>query len=268
MQSVNLNRYIEAKHSLTEKPDPKTFFMHSHEICELFYFISGKGTYKIEGNDYPLKSGDILIMRPMEAHYISIDRNFPYERFVVNFNIEIFSDIDKNGTLMLPFTKRPSGKKNLYRAEDFKDNSYRVFIENMISGGSENSLNIIANLLPLLNEISIAISNKNESIADDTLDSEIVRYINRNICNELTLDGICGKFYISKPQLCRIFKNATGSTVWNYITVKRLAIAKKLIQNGNSPTKIYSQCGFTDYSAFYRAYHKKYGTSPSEKQKS
>ncbi len=70
---------------------------------------------------------------------------------------------------------------------------------------------------------------------------------------------------ISKPQLCRIFKKATGTNMGQYITVKRLVTARKLLHDGAKPTTVYSECGFGNYSTFYRAYVKNFGEALSEK---
>ena len=43
--------------------------------------------------------------------------------------------------------------------------------------------------------------------------------------------------------------------------------ARQLILSGAAPTKVFAQCGFSDYSAFYRAYRKEFGISPAETPK-
>lgn len=255
-------------YSCDKKPNPVDFQMHTHENCELYYFESGKGTFKIEGAQYPLQHGDILIMSPAESHYIDIDPNYPYTRFSIHFDREIFSIFDKSGFLISPFTERASGCFNLYRAEDFGNDSYNIFIENLLRPAENRRIEIISNLMPLLNEIAIAFGKKSTESVNTSLDHRIIKYINNNISNNITLDGICREFYISKPQLCRIFKSATGCTVWEYITVKRLVYAKALIAQGIQPTAAYSKCGFNDYSVFYRAYRKRYGVSPAKTEKS
>ena len=83
--------------------------------------------------------------------------------------------------------------------------------------------------------------------------SDIIAYLNARITENLTLDSICESFYISKSQLNRKFRRMIGSTVWEYVTAKRLIMAKELLQKGESPMKVYSQCGFNDYTSFYRA---------------
>ena len=76
------------------------------------------------------------------------------------------------------------------------------------------------------------------------------------------MDKICAEHYVSTSQLCRRFKKATGSTVGNYITTKRLLLAQKLLSVGEKPVAVYKRCGFNNYSTFYRAYVRYFGHSP------
>ncbi|MGN0493357.1 MAG: AraC family transcriptional regulator [Acutalibacteraceae bacterium] len=246
-----------------DRPVPSDFSMHTHESYELYYFAGGNGIYRVEGTPYPLEKGDILIMRPAEAHYIDIRDDKPYTRLSVNFNADLLSGIDPNGRLLAPFNNRKIGTLNRYRAENFKSDAYSIFIKNIITDSPDRRVQTITNLLPLLNEISLAFDSLSEMEITKSLDSRIISYINRHISEDITLDNICEKFYISKTHLCRIFKKATASTVGEYITVKRLVKARQLIHSGTPPTKVYLQCGFKDYSVFYRAYKKKYGIPPS-----
>ena len=255
---------IDMHYSRDGKPVPSDFNMHTHESYELYYFVGGNGIYRVEGTPYPLEEGDILIMRPAEAHYIDITDNKPYTRLSVNFKANLFSYIDPDGKLLAPFNGRKIGTFNRYRAENFKSDAYSVFIKNIITDSPDRRVQTITNLLPLLNEIYLAFGSVTETEINKSLDSRIISYINRHISEDITLDAICEKFYISKTHLCRIFKKATASTVGEYITVKRLVNARQQILSGTPPTKAKLQCGFRDYSVFYRAYKKKYGISPSK----
>ncbi|HAL20674.1 MAG TPA: hypothetical protein DCP17_07975 [Ruminococcaceae bacterium] len=251
-------------YSSSPVPRPENFKMHTHEWCEVYYFSEGKGTFKIEGSSYPLESGDILLMRPLESHYIDIDPSHRYTRFSAHFDPAILKGLDPDGYLMRPFYDREAGKKNLYRASSFKSEIYKSYLKNAVRETENRRLQILSNILPLLNEISAAFSAGVNETASETLDYKIVNYINNRLSENITLDEICREFYISKPHLCRVFKEITGSTVWDYITVKRLLNAKMLIGSGIKPTKACGECGFNDYSTFYRAYVKKFGTPPSK----
>lgn len=254
---------ISIQYKKDDKPIPSKFNMHTHESYELYYFESGNGIYRIEGTPYYLEPGDILIMRPTESHYIDITEIKPYSRFSINFKPELLVGIDPEYTLLEAFNNRKIGTYNLYRAENFKTDTYKIYIKNLLSEIQNRRIQTISNLLPLLNEISIAFNSISETEINKTLDTRIINYINRHILEDISLDDICKRYFISKPHLCRIFKKATASTVGEYITVKRLVNARQLILSGTPPTKAYLQCGFRDYSVFYRAYKKKYGISPS-----
>lgn len=255
---------IVMSYNLDNKPVPSDFSMHTHESYELYYFAGGSGIYRVEGTPYPLQKGDILIMRPAEAHYIDITENIPYTRLSVNFKPELIGGIDPSGRLLAPFDNRKIGSFNRYRAENFKSDAYKIFIKNITTDSPDRRVQTITNLLPLLNEISLASDSLSETEITKSLDSKIISYINRHLADDITLDDICKKYYISKTHLCRIFKKATASTIVEYITVKRLVMARQLILSGVPPTKVYLQCGFKDYSSFYRTYKKKYGVSPSK----
>lgn len=121
---------------------------------------------------------------------------------------------------------------------------------------------MLSNLLPLLNEIYIAYCHRDEDKNDDSRAVAIINFINLHIKDDISLEEIAQGFYISKPSLCRIFKKATGTTVWDYIITKRLINARHLISSGVSATNACYASGFNDYSVFYRAYRKKYGCSP------
>lgn len=259
-----INDNFSAHHSLDERPNVVDFEMHTHSQCELYYFISGKGTFYVEGHGYNLRNGDILLMNSTESHYIVLDPEIPYERFSIHFSKDFISSFDKERLLLSPFEKRPAGKLNRFRRKDFENNTHIMLLENILKPGKNRELQITTNLFALLNELNIAYERKLKKELPDkeTTIQQIINYINNSLSEPITLDLLCRLFGISKPQLCRTFKDATGSTVWNYLTTKRLLAAQKMIIAGAPVTKICNDFGYSDYSAFYRAYQKFFGHSP------
>lgn len=266
--SVSTDNF-SAHHSFDEHPNVDDFQMHAHSNCELYYFISGKGTFYVEGHGYPLRKGDILLMNSTESHYIALDGDVPYERFTIHFNKELITSFDEERLLLSPFEKRPAGKLNRFRRKDFENNTHIMILENILKRSKNREFQIKSNLLTLLNELNIAYERKlkKELPDNETTIQQIINYVNDNLSEPITLDLLCRHFGISKPQLCRSFKNATGSTVWNYLTTKRLLASREMIMTGSPVTKICNDFGYTDYSAFYRAYQKFFGHSPKEDYK-
>lgn len=260
---------LNAHYTHNEHPDPKNFQTHIHDWYEIYYFINGSGLFKVEGNSYPIESGSVLVMRSGEAHYIDINPNRPYTRISIHFDPCIISDIDPENILLYPFTKRPLGRINLYNSSDFKSELYHTLIQNMTIETGERRIQVLSNLVPLLNEIRIAFEDKNKNAenAENSTIHNIVTYINSHYSESINLDVICDRFFVSKSQLCRTFKQATGSSVWKYVTIKRLLAARELISLGQAPTEIYSKCGFNDYTSFFRAYKMHYGIPPTKEKK-
>ena len=224
--------------SYSETPDPRHYAMHTHETHELYYFLSGRGVYRIESSEYPMRAGDILIMRRAESHYFDIDVSEPYKRFTLNFSESVFDVIDPEGLLMKPFYERELGKGNLYRRSDFDDDTASRLIGRMLSPEQDVRTEVLSCLPALLGEIARVWRKRSQSEPEEApLSYRIVSFVNDHLTDELSLDRIAARFYISKPQLCRIFKAATGSTVWEYVTIKRLIRAREIIGTGTSPTE-------------------------------
>lgn len=253
---------VNLDYKRVEHPDPSDFKMHTHEQYEILYFVGGKAKYHIEGSEYPLRSGDILIMRSNEAHYIELDPSQPYERLAIHFHTALLQTIDPNGTLLIPFRDRERGRENLFTAADFPNENYLTYLQAITYDSENQRLQVIANLFSLLNELYNAAKKRNTNTASESTAYKIVQYVNLHLDEELSIESICKQFYLSKPQLCRIFKRATGSTVWNYITVKRLFKAQRLMKRGTSAAQAAALSGFGDYTSFYRAYCKQFGVSP------
>ncbi len=265
IRNLNLEE-VSGGHSLTEQPDPDNFRLHTHSRVEIYYFYRGGGIFHIEGSAYPLESGDLLVMQPAESHYIELDCSQPYERAMVHFELGLLRDVDPQGVLLTPILDRPPGKQNLYKAFQFRGGSPEHYFDTILSGEPEARVSVFAGLVPLLHELCAIRSRQavEPEVAPDTLAYRILRYLNENLTQPITLQDICREFFISRSQLCRLFREAAGVTVKHYLTVKRLVYARQRIEAGEPATHAYLQCGFNDYSSFYRAYVKYFGKAPTK----
>ena len=241
-----------------------SFPVHTHTNAELFCLVSGKAVCHIEGSEYPLSPGDILLMRPMEAHLIEMDKAYDYDRIVVGFDPDILHSVDLENTLMRPLFDRKAGKRNHYPVADFDSDRYFQHLQNMLSKDTDRPM-AIANLIFLLKEICVVFDRGSHRPAQpDTVEYQIIRYINKNLDKDLTLKELSERFFLSRAQLCLRFKNATGTSVGKYISIKRLLLARQKLLQGQKPTDIFSKCGYHDYTTFYRAYTRFFGHSPRQ----
>ena len=92
---------------------------------------------------------------------------------------------------------------------------------------------------------------------------EILRFLDANLTEDLSIDDIASRFFISKYHMMRRFRDETGTSIHTYLSDKRLLMARDLIQAGVSATDACFQSGFRSYSAFSRAYVKLFGITPT-----
>ena len=266
---------LNIRHSVDCSPTQDSFFLHAHRTYELFYFISGDCYYTVEGTDYSLTPGCVLIMRSGEAHTLHVRSGKPYERITVNFAPSIIPLLGKEiGEL---FCDRPLGKKNLYIPSEENADFLRSCMLNISrETESENGEgHIISNLMPVLTELyhikeenadELTHLNQPSQGSSETV-SKIIEYINANLVTIKGLDELEKEFFFSKSYINRIFKDSTGSSVWDYIVLKRLLLSRSLLQSGKQANIVASECGFCDYSSFYRQFKQRFGISPLSARK-
>lgn len=96
----------------------------------------------------------------------------------------------------------------------------------------------------------------------DGMAARLIEYVNCHYTGNLSLDELSGHFFLSKNQLNRIFRRATGATIMAYAARKRIALARRLISEGESAQRAALRAGYGDYSNFYRQYKKLLGVAP------
>ena len=254
---------IEGYHSITEQSTPLRVKMHSHEVYEIYCFLEGDAQYCVEGRWYALHPGDVLLLTKGEVHRVDLLSEAKYCRIGVHFDLtDVPTPLDMQ-RLLSPFHDRPLGKFNHYPARLFQNERWIHYLEQIAHADDESTA--VCFLLPLLSELADAfpiLQNADLFAKKDTA-APIMKYINHHLTDALTLQNLAQRFYLSQTHLNRLFRQSTGTTVWEYITIKRLFLAKKLLEQGYAPTTVCEPCGFQEYSTFYRAYKRHFGVSPS-----
>lgn len=99
----------------------------------------------------------------------------------------------------------------------------------------------------------------------DGLYYQMVRYIEENYQNKITLDDIADKLHANRSYLSRLYKSRRGINLFDDILKKRIERAKEYIDS--TDWKIYEvseAVGFDDTGYFSRVFKKYSGMSPKE----
>ena len=202
--------------------------LHHHDFYEIYLFLNGSVEYSIESRIYRLLPGDILLIGPMELHQPRIAKDHgPYERMVLWLDKRYLEQLSTPQTsLTRCFDASAPGHTNLLRLPPAQRAESQTLMERLAA--------------------------------------EVLHYINEHYPDELSLDLLSAKFFISKYHLSHEFHRLVGTSVYRYIIQKRLVIAKQMLANGVAPTDVYGHCGFGDYANFYRAFKAEYHISPKQ----
>ncbi|WP_238948112.1 AraC family transcriptional regulator [Clostridium sp. YIM B02569] len=264
-----LPEHIHIKKNYSNFATNSTF--HLHNSFEIYLFLKGDVNYWVEKSVYPLKRGTLLIINNQEIHRVVNPSAKDYERLLIHFHpqfVELFNTDNTN--LLSCFTNREKGQNN---AILLSDRQMDIFIS-LVKKSSDNlhnkkygsdvlSRNYLVELLVFINTLY---QQNKDFLVQFTLSRrlyDILTFIESHLSEDLSLDKISHHFSMDKSYLGRLFKKETGSTIYNYILLKRISLAKQLLSEGKNVSETCSLSGFNDYSNFIRTFKKITGSSPS-----
>ena len=243
---------------------------HYHEFCKLVLLVSGKGEYTVEERHYTLQAGDILLIGSHQIHRPEFAPGVEYERIIFYISPEFLQKQSlEECDLELLFAGNRGHVLRLEEKRYRKLFELAIGLETELKGERYGSA-VMGNslLLQLLVKLgryrdkNIASSSLSGLVSDERI-RRMLQFIESHLSEELTIEGLAEKFFISRYHMMRLFKKETGQSVYEYLTERRLFLARELIRQGLPATESCFQAGFGSYSSFTRAFGKRFGTTPT-----
>ena len=264
--------YLNSEFRLFHLTDQETreVAYHYHDFDKITIFLKGNVNYIIEGKSYELRPYDIVLVRHNDIHRLVADTSVPYDRIIVYISVNFMNAYQTDDyDLSYCFQKAEKERSNVLRIPSLEKSSLFHSISRLEQSFSDDgyAAELFRQVLFLEFMIHLnraAMKNRLEFIDTGNCHSkvlDILQYINENLDGELDIGTLAGHFYISRYHMMRLFKQETGYTLGQYISQKRLLLAKELILSGVPGTQACFDCGFKDYSTFSRAYRKFFGES-------
>lgn len=271
-RQIMTERFYEYHHYRNE--DPVTIDFHQHAFYEIYIFISGDVNYTIEGRTYKLRPGDILLTNNSDIHRPEIaPSGYPYERIVIWLNNTFFNGLlDIGEDLTACFQDAANRNYRLFRPNESQMLKIQNICHTIEQEHSRNKLgsrimaySAIMEILVLLSRVYYEISDSaGNGVTENEQINQIVSYINGHYSEDLSLEYLADRFYLSKYYLSHQFKQFTGLSLYQFIIKKRLTIARNMLMCGKTVTEAYTECGFNDYSNFLKSFKREFGEKPSE----
>lgn len=251
----------------------KEFNYHYHDFHKILILLSGDVTYCIEGRTYDLRANDIVLVNAGEVHKPVIHSDAPYERIIIYVSPEFLEEYREEGNdLSLCLRQALAEQSHVLRLHSSLSGRLGTTMRELDrSLGDEDYANELYHRVLFL-EFMIqlnraALHNHIEFIGDSTSNEKILSilsYLNDHLTEDISIDDLSSRFFLSRYYLMHTFKEQTGYTIGSYLSTKRLILARELIANGTPITDVCYACGFRNYSTFSRAYKKSFGESPRD----
>jgi len=245
---------------------------HFHDFDKLVLLLSGRVTYAVEDRRYDLRPWDILLVRHHAIHKALIDRSEPYERVILYLDGGYIGRIAPGAALMRIFDRADElGQHRIAPDADGRERLGSILrqLEVALSDdgfGSEALRDaLLIQLLVLIGRAAPRQARASSGRRDEKI-TQVLTYINEHPDGSLSVDELAGQAFLSRYHVMRRFKEQTGVTVHAYIMQRRLTTAARLIRGGVPAARAAADCGFSDYSTFYRAFRRTFGASPRDIQ--
>lgn len=99
----------------------------------------------------------------------------------------------------------------------------------------------------------------------DSFISQATEYIAANLHREISIQGLCSHFHVSKSYLYESFHAYYDCTVNEYISAQRIKKAQTLLKETSEPVyRIAEMIGIENYTYFCKLFKRKTGISPGE----
>ena len=233
----------------------KEFSYHYHDFHKILILLNGDITYCIEGRSYQLAPND------------------PYESIIIYVSPDFLKKYKEPDCDLSHCLKQAAAEQShVLRFHGSRAAKLKTAIQSLDHAKNDKDFAASLHQEILFLEFMIqlnraAMHDGIEFINDSASDEKIIavlNYLGEHLTEDISIDTLSAHFFLSRSYLMHTFKEQTGYTIGNYLSTKRLLLAKDLIAEGAPITEVCYACGFKNYSTFSRAYKKSFGEAPRE----
>lgn len=245
--------------------------LHYHDHYEAFFAVSGDILYNVEGYTYRMEPGHLLLIPPYRLHQPCIHSGHCSERIALRFSQELPEklngkdhNIQWSGTENIPVQQ--------YCLEEPQCQEMKTLLQKLLCEDKGNAYGKETVIHALLTCFFVLLARaklqqgkaKPEKTEMTATVREMAEYIEKNYKNPVTSRQLEKQFLKNYSQLSKEFKEEVGGSPYQYLLLKRLLNAEKLLKEGIPPRTAAEESGFSDYSNFFRQFRTMYGCAPRE----
>lgn len=253
LESITKSKYDSDWHST----------LHTHPFTELFYVVDGKGEFNIQGQRFPVKPNDFVIINPQVEHTELSSPDEPLEYIVLGINGLSFSNLTPVSEGGHPFS--------FFNLRDEQKDILR-YLNAMVQEATTQSMSyelVCHNLLEILlikilrhQHFDLEVGKQSKATKDISF---IKHYLETYYHESIQLEDLASMTHLSRFYISHSFKKEIGMSPMEYLIAIRIKESKILLRTTNySISQVADIVGFTTPTYFSKQFRKSTGISPTD----
>ena len=253
LESITKSKYDSDWHST----------LHTHPFTELFYVVDGKGEFNIQGQRFPVKANDFVIINPQVEHTELSSPDEPLEYIVLGINGLSFSNLTPVSEGGHPFS--------FFNLRDEQKDILR-YLNAMVQEATSQSMSyelVCHNLLEILlikilrhQHFDLEVGKQSKAPKDISF---IKHYLETYYHESIQLEDLASMTHLSRFYISHSFKKEIGMSPMEYLIDIRIKESKILLRTTNySISQVADIVGFTTPTYFSKQFRKSTGISPTD----
>lgn len=248
-------RFSYARTPIREK---KTFSKDMHAEYEMLMFLEGGLSYMVEDRKFEVSPYTLILVSPNTYHFAVPKGEGIYCRYMLAFKAQAV-DAD-----LLEKTFSQSGCYRLEESHPVVQSFQQLHALRTEALADQDNLLLQSACTQILLGLLAwqRMPEAGGSGAERILSYPLIDYIEENLTTIRSAEEIAAHFYVSASTISHHFKSQMGISLMQYIRQKRLILARRLLEQGEKPQRAAERAGFREYTTFYKAYVRFFGTPP------
>jgi AraC-like DNA-binding protein len=251
-------------------PAAFAFPLHWHDFIELLFLREGEATVILGQSAQSVATGDLLCINPNEPHSFQSVGAASFGVVQVKLELLTAGQRDPQGAARL-FASRhllPAHIPHQHPAAAGWRRTLQETLDEIAVGDEISTLRAIALTFGLISEIIRTLpADAPAAPPPSRIDLErlyrLQDFVRARFAEEITLHDAAEALAVSRPHLCRLVRQWTGHSFFDYVREFRLTRAQQLLRTTDcSITHIAGEVGYTSSTAFDRAFRHFTGATP------
>ncbi len=252
---------------------------HFHPEYEIFYILDGNRDFFFDNRIYHASKGDLILIDSNLIHMTKstgVD-DLGHNRIILYITPDRMKSIESRFP-SLNLTRFFRSNYGVYHLDEEQQNHFMDFYYRFKKEYQDRSSNYQMAMELCVIELLLYMTRDLKRYPDassDTKDNknlrhayEIADYLSEHYRDDIDLDFLAKKFFLSKYYLCRTFHEVTGYNIREYINIYRIRAAKQLLEESDeSIDSVASKVGYHSSTHFEKIFKSYMNISPLKYRK-